>query len=90
MSEKALREVISHLRNSLEMERRNQPFHNEIAENFEAALGPHPIYSNGCWIVRAKELREERDSLRKEVERLNNLLIEEQFERHERLNASSA
>jgi hypothetical protein len=45
--------------------KQNEPFHNEISANFEAALGPNPRYPDGgCWIVRAMELREERDRLR--------------------------
>lgn len=64
MSEEALMEIIRGLRMDLEIERKNRPFNDEMNKNFEEALGPHPTIKNGCWIVRANELRQERDKLR--------------------------
>ncbi len=63
MSEETLKEIIASLRRDLELANRNRLFDEELSRNFEEALGPHPRITNGCWIVRAAELRAERDRL---------------------------
>lgn len=45
----------------------NEPFYKEFNDSFEEALGPHPTISNGQWITRCKELREENEKLKQKL-----------------------
>jgi len=49
----------------------NQPFYQELADEYEQILPPHKHNgSKGDWLNRTKQLRIERDQLQQEVERL--------------------
>lgn len=65
-----LEKKVEDLKIDLWMEQANGPFNDELARAFEAALGPHPIYTNGVWVLRADELRKERDALLEHVKKL--------------------
>lgn len=48
---------------AVKIEKLNEPFYKEMVGDYEAALGPHPRYENGCWIQRTIELREKKERL---------------------------
>lgn len=82
MSEEALLELVKQLRLDLEFERSNRLFSDELHKSFEEALGPHKTIPNGCWIIRAHELRLERDRLLELLQMKDPTLPQNQNQRH--------
>jgi len=74
------REKLKKAEKSLEIEKFNNPFYKELVGDFEKALGPHPIYYNGCWIKRVEELRLQLTTSQQQV-----IVLKEVLEKVEKL-----